>query len=47
VIEKEVEYSIDGFDTTLTISPGILDMETAIGDEDIGPYTLNFEPEEE
>jgi len=46
VIEKEVEYSIDGFDTTLTISPGILDMETAIGDEDIGPYTINFDPDE-
>jgi hypothetical protein len=36
VIAKQVDYSIDGLVCDLTISPGMLDMETPITNDDVG-----------
>lgn len=35
VIAREVDYSIDGMPCTLTISPGMLDIDSPITDEDV------------
>jgi len=42
-VARSISYSIDGIDVELTVSPGILDMETYIGDEDIEAYVVGLE----
>lgn len=47
VVGRNIEYSIDGLFCDLTVSPGALDMDKYIEDEDIEDFTLNFGDGEE
>jgi hypothetical protein len=47
VIARKIDYSIDGLDVELTVSPGLLDMMTYVGDADIEEYTKKFGEDEE
>ncbi len=46
VVARSIEYSIDGIECDLTISPGAEDMETYVGDEVIEEFTESFGQED-
>lgn len=47
VVGRNIEYSIDGLFCDLVVSPGALDMDKYIGDEDIEDFTTTFGDEVE
>jgi hypothetical protein len=46
VIGRNIEYSIDGLETELSIAPGVADMEEYVGDDEIEDFTKDFGEEE-
>jgi len=42
VIERSIEYDVKGLRVQLTISPGELEMESAVGDAEIKDFTLDM-----
>ena len=47
VVARSIEYSIDGLETELTVSPGATDMENYVGDDLISDFVEHFGAEEE
>jgi len=46
VVARKIEYSIEGLICDLTLSPGMMDYETYVGDEEIEEFTLSFGSED-
>jgi len=42
VVARSIDYSIEGLECELTVSPGVSDMTTYVGDEEIADETLTY-----
>lgn len=46
VVARSIDYSIEGLECELTVSPGVSDMTTYVGDEEIADMTLSYGSED-